>query len=83
MFLLGLVQVAFIAAPTVQLESVVLMVARSWFSDRIALYALHGRLFSREEQPELHGACSPGDPQYWRWPRPRSAAASPAFPPGI
>ncbi|MGC5041127.1 zinc metalloprotease HtpX [Streptomyces sp. DT190] len=63
MFLLGLVYVAFIAALIVLLKSVVLvvviaaalLVAQFWFSDRIALYAMHGRLVSREEQPELHG----------------------------
>ncbi|WP_198359651.1 M48 family metalloprotease, partial [Streptomyces fildesensis] len=63
MFLLGLVYVAFIAALIVLLKSVVLviviaaglLVAQFWFSDRIALYSMHGHLVSREEQPELHG----------------------------
>lgn len=63
MFLLGPVYVAFAAALIVLLESVVLvvviaaalLVARFWFSDRIALYSVHGRLVSREKQPELHG----------------------------
>ncbi|MFF6829143.1 zinc metalloprotease HtpX [Streptomyces longwoodensis] len=80
MFLLGLVYVAFIAALIVLLKSVVLvvviaaglLVAQFWFSDRIALYAMHGRLVSREEQPELHGVvdrlCATAD-----MPKPRVA----------
>ncbi|MBZ4018585.1 M48 family metalloprotease [Streptomyces purpurogeneiscleroticus] len=63
MFLLGLVYVAFIAALIVLLKSVVLVVViaagllgvQYWYSDRIALYAMHGRLVTREEQPQLHG----------------------------
>ena len=63
MFLLGLVYVAFIAALIVLLKSVVVVVviaagllgAQYWFSDRIALYAMHGRLVTCEEQPRLHG----------------------------
>ncbi|GAA2498488.1 zinc metalloprotease HtpX [Streptomyces gobitricini] len=63
MFLLGLVYVAFIAALIVLLESLVLVVviaaallgAQYWYSDRIALYAMHGRLVTPEEQPQLHG----------------------------
>ncbi|MGW4103428.1 zinc metalloprotease HtpX [Streptomyces sp. NPDC004976] len=80
MFLLGLVYVAFVAALIVLLKSVVLvvviaaalLVAQFWFSDRIALYAMHGRLVSREEQPELHGVidrlCATAD-----MPKPRVA----------
>lgn len=80
MFLLGLLYVAFIAALIVLLKSVVLvvviaaalLVAQFWFSDRIALYAMHGRLVSREEQPELHGVidrlCATAD-----MPKPRVA----------
>ena len=49
-----------------------LLVAQFWFSDLIALYAMHGRLVSREEQPELHGVidrlCATAD-----MPRPRVA----------
>ncbi|MEU0654931.1 zinc metalloprotease HtpX [Streptomyces albogriseolus] len=63
MFLLGLVYVAFIAALIVLLKSVVLVVviaaglllAQFWFSDRIALYAMRGRLVTAEEEPRLHG----------------------------
>ncbi|MFH8340917.1 zinc metalloprotease HtpX [Streptomyces sp. AM6-12] len=62
MFLLGLLYVAFIAALLVLLKSwllvVVLMgamfVAQFWFSDRIAMFAMHGRVVEREEYPELH-----------------------------
>ncbi|GAA3379027.1 zinc metalloprotease HtpX [Streptomyces sannanensis] len=63
MFLLGLLYVAFTAALIVLLKSVVLVVViaggllgvQYWFSDRIALYAMHGRLVTPEEQPRLHG----------------------------
>ncbi|WNZ09670.1 zinc metalloprotease HtpX [Streptomyces sp. 11x1] len=63
MFLLGLVYVAFIAALIVLLKSVVLVVviaagllaAQYWYSDRIALYAMRGRIVTAEEQPQLHG----------------------------
>ncbi|WP_406733800.1 zinc metalloprotease HtpX [Streptomyces sp. NBC_01794] len=80
MFLLGLLYVAFIAALIVLLKSVVvvvviaagLLVAQFWFSDRIALYAMHGRLVTAEEQPRLHGVvdrlCATAD-----MPKPRVA----------
>ncbi|WP_328678048.1 zinc metalloprotease HtpX [Streptomyces sp. NBC_00322] len=80
MFLLGLVYVAFVAALIVLLKSVVLvvviagglLVAQFWFSDRIALYAMHGRLVTAEEQPRLHGVidrlCATAD-----MPKPRVA----------
>jgi heat shock protein HtpX len=63
LFLLGLLYVAFVAALIVLLKSWVLVVvlavallgAQYWFSDRIALYAMHGRTVGREEYPELHG----------------------------
>ncbi|MDI2124781.1 zinc metalloprotease HtpX [Yinghuangia seranimata] len=63
MFLLGLLYVAFIAALIVLLKSTALVVviaagllgAQYWFSDRIALYAMHGRVVTPEEEPELHG----------------------------
>lgn len=63
MFLLGLLYVAFIAALIALLKSWVLVVviaalvigAQYWFSDRIALYAMHGRIVEREEYPQLHG----------------------------
>ncbi|MFD9005562.1 zinc metalloprotease HtpX [Streptomyces sp. NPDC059582] len=62
LFLLGLLYVAFVAALIVLLKSWVLVVvvaagvlaAQYWFSDRIALYAMHGRIVEREEHPELH-----------------------------
>ncbi|MFD0314503.1 zinc metalloprotease HtpX [Streptomyces flavalbus] len=62
LFLLGLLYVAFIAALLVLLKSWVLVVvvaagllgAQYWFSDRIALYAMRGRVVERAEYPELH-----------------------------
>ncbi|WP_307624083.1 zinc metalloprotease HtpX [Streptomyces sp. V3I7] len=63
LFLLGLLYVAFVAALIVLLKSWILVVvlaaglllAQYWFSDRVALYAMHGRVVEREEYPELHG----------------------------
>ncbi len=63
LFLLGLLYVGFVAALIVLLKSVVVVVviaalllgAQYWFSDRIALYAMHGRIVTREEAPRLHG----------------------------
>ena len=63
LFLLGLLYVAFVAALIALLKSWVLVVviaaavlgAQYWFSDRIALYAMHGRVVEREEYPQLHG----------------------------
>lgn len=63
LFLLGLLYVGFVAALIVLLKSWVLvvvvaagmLVAQYWFSDRVALYAMHGRVVEREEYPELHG----------------------------
>jgi heat shock protein HtpX len=62
MFLLGLLYVAFVVALIVLLKSWVLVVvlmaamfvAQFWFSDRIALFAMRGRVVEREEYPELH-----------------------------
>ena len=62
-FLLGLLYVVFIAVLLVLLKSAVLAVVLAggllfvqyWFSDRIALYAMHGRTVTREQAPELHG----------------------------
>ncbi|RSS81485.1 zinc metalloprotease HtpX [Streptomyces sp. WAC06614] len=82
MFLLGLLYVAFIAALIVMLKSVVLVVviagallgAQYWYSDRIALYAMRGRLVTPEEQPRLHGVvdrlCASAD-----MPKPRVAVS--------
>ncbi|WP_320775428.1 zinc metalloprotease HtpX [Streptomyces sp. CRN 30] len=63
LFLLGLLYVAFVAALIALLRSWVLVVvvaalalgAQYWFSDRIALFAMRGRVVEREEYPELHG----------------------------
>ncbi|MEU5592323.1 zinc metalloprotease HtpX [Streptomyces sp. NPDC020298] len=62
LFLLGLLYVGFVAALIVLLKSWVLVAvvaaallgAQYWFSDRIALFAMHGRVVEREEYPELH-----------------------------
>ncbi|SMF32357.1 Heat shock protein. Metallo peptidase. MEROPS family M48B [Streptomyces sp. Amel2xC10] len=62
MFLLGLLYVAFVVALIVLLKSWVLVVvvvagmlgAQFWFSDRIALFAMRGRVVEREEYPGLH-----------------------------
>ncbi|MBC6459688.1 zinc metalloprotease HtpX [Actinomadura sp. HBU206391] len=82
LFLLGLLYVAFMAALIALLKSWILVVviaagllaAQYWFSDRIALYAMHGRIVTREEQPELHGfidrLCATAD-----MPRPRVAVS--------
>ncbi|MFE9764906.1 zinc metalloprotease HtpX [Streptomyces sp. NPDC005808] len=63
LFLLGLLYVAFIAGLIVLMKSWVLVVviaaaflgAQYWFSDRIALFAMRGRIVQREEYPQLHG----------------------------
>lgn len=62
-FLLGLLYVVFAAMLIALLRSAVLAVviaggllfAQYWFSDRIALFAMHGRIVTPEEAPELHG----------------------------
>jgi heat shock protein HtpX len=61
-FLLGLLYVVFAAALLVLLKSAVLAVVLAgallfvqfWFSDRIALYAMGGRVVTRGQAPELH-----------------------------
>ncbi|MBC6467383.1 zinc metalloprotease HtpX [Actinomadura alba] len=82
-FLLGLLYVAFIAVLIVLLKSWLLVVviaagllgAQYWFSDRIALYAMHGRLVTPEQQPHLHGVidrlCATAD-----MPKPRVAVSA-------
>ncbi|MFI6338186.1 zinc metalloprotease HtpX [Streptomyces sp. NPDC050535] len=63
LFLLGLLYVAFVAALIALMKSWVLVVvvaaaflgAQYWFSDRIALFAMRGRIVEREEYPQLHG----------------------------
>ncbi|MFJ9346273.1 zinc metalloprotease HtpX [Streptomyces sp. NPDC101237] len=62
LFLLGLLYVGFVAALIVLLKSWLLVVvlvgamfvAQFWFSDRIAMFAMRGRVVEREEYPELH-----------------------------
>ncbi|MFE0525716.1 zinc metalloprotease HtpX, partial [Streptomyces sp. NPDC058954] len=62
MFLLGLLYVGFVAALIVLLKSWLLVVVlvgamfvvQFWFSDRIAMFAMRGRVVEREEYPELH-----------------------------
>ncbi|MFE4049966.1 zinc metalloprotease HtpX [Streptomyces sp. YIM B13518] len=63
LFLLGLLYVGFVAALIALLKSWVLVVvivallfgAQYWFSDRIALFAMRGRVVERDDCPELHG----------------------------
>jgi heat shock protein HtpX len=63
MFLLGLLYVAFVAALVAVLKSWVLVVliaavllaVQYWLSDRIALFAMHGRVVTPHEEPLLHG----------------------------
>jgi len=62
-FMLGLLYVVFTAVLIVLIKSAVLAIviaggflfAQYWFSDRIALYAMHGRIVTPAEAPELHG----------------------------
>jgi heat shock protein HtpX len=35
--------------------AVIVLFCQYWFSDRIALYAMHGKIVTPEEAPELHG----------------------------
>lgn len=86
-FLLGLLYVAFIGALLVLLKSTLLVVviaagllgSQYWFSDRIALYAMHGRIVTREEEPQLHGVidrlCATAD-----MPKPKVAIAGTDLP---
>jgi len=61
-FLLGLLYVVFTVVLITLLKSAALAVALAggllfaqyWFSDRIALYAMHGRIVTAEQAPELH-----------------------------
>jgi len=63
MFLLGLLYVGFIAVLLALLRSWALviviaaglLVVQYWYSDKIALFAMHGRLVTPEQQPHLHG----------------------------
>ncbi|TCC39493.1 zinc metalloprotease HtpX [Kribbella sindirgiensis] len=81
-FLLGLLYVGFVALLIALTRSAVLAVliaggmlfAQYWFSDRIALFAMHGKIVTPEEAPQLHGAidrlCALAD-----MPKPRVAIA--------
>ncbi|NEA32228.1 zinc metalloprotease HtpX [Streptomyces sp. SID13031] len=81
-FLLGLLYVGFVAVLIALTKSAVIAIviaggmlfAQYWFSDRIALYAMHGRIVTPEEAPQLHGAidrlCALAD-----MPKPRVAIA--------
>jgi heat shock protein HtpX len=61
--LLGLVYVVFVAVLVALLKSWILivviaggfLVAQYYFSDRIALYGMHGRVVTSEQEPYLHG----------------------------
>jgi heat shock protein HtpX len=63
MFLLGALYVGVMAiliaygvsATLVIIIAVIAIFAQYWFSDRIALYAMHGKIVTAEEAPELHG----------------------------
>ena len=63
MFLLGLLYVVVIAGLLVYVQSYAVVIviaggllfAQYFFSDRIALYGMHGRIVTPEEAPELHG----------------------------
>jgi heat shock protein HtpX len=83
MFLLGLLYVAFVGFFIVfvpRLWVIVLVIAlgfllvQYFFSDKLALFAMHGRVVSEEEAPELHGVidriCAMSD-----MPKPRVAVA--------
>ena len=83
LFLLGLLYVGFVAALLVLLKSWILvvviaagvLVVQYWYSDRIALFALHAREVSAEEEPRLHGVvdrlCAMAD-----MPKPRVAVSA-------
>ncbi|MFI9270814.1 zinc metalloprotease HtpX [Kitasatospora sp. NPDC052896] len=63
-FLLGLLYVAFVAALIALLKSVALVVViaggllavQYWYSDKIALFAMHAHEVTPQDQPYLHGA---------------------------
>ncbi len=62
-FLLGALYVAVMAlliaygvnAGAVIVIAVIVLFCQYWFSDRIALYAMHGHIVTPEQAPELHG----------------------------
>lgn len=87
MFLLGALYVGVMAiliasgvsATLVIAIAVVVIFAQYWFSDRIALYAMHGKIVTAEEAPELHGIvdrlCALAD-----MPKPTVAIARASYP---
>jgi heat shock protein HtpX len=87
MFLLGALYVGVIAiliarglnAGVVIVIAVIVIFAQYWFSDRIALYAMHGKIVTAEEAPELHGIvdrlCALAD-----MPKPTVAIARASYP---
>ncbi|WP_067463288.1 zinc metalloprotease HtpX [Actinomadura macra] len=88
MFLLGLVYVVFVSAFFVVAPkfgvialgvAVLFLLAQYFFSDRLTMFAMHGREVSVEEAPELHGVidriCAMSDA-----PKPRVAIADTDLP---
>jgi heat shock protein HtpX len=86
-FLLGALYVGVMAiliasgvnAGVVIVIAVVVLFAQYWFSDRIALYAMHGKIVTAEQAPELHGIvdrlCALAD-----MPKPTVAIAAASYP---
>src|SRR5580693_7084004 len=86
-FLLGALYVAVMAiliaygvsATLVIVIAVIAIFAQYWFSDRIALYAMHGQIVTAEQAPELHGIvdrlCALAD-----MPKPTVAIARASYP---
>jgi heat shock protein HtpX len=86
-FLLGALYVGVMAiliasgvnAGLVIVIAVIVLFAQYWFSDRIALYAMHGKIVTAEEAPELHGIvdrlCALAD-----MPKPTVAIARASYP---
>jgi heat shock protein HtpX len=87
LFLLGALYVGVMAiliasgvnAGIVIVIAVVVLFCQYWFSDRIALYAMHGQIVTPEQAPELHGIvdrlCALAD-----MPKPTVAIARAAYP---
>jgi heat shock protein HtpX len=68
-----------INAAAVIVIALIVLFCQYWFSDRIALYAMHGKIVTPEEAPELHGVvdrlCALAD-----MPKPRVAIANTDIP---
>jgi heat shock protein HtpX len=87
LFLLGALYVAVVALliayglPAVWVIAIAIaaIFAQYWFSDRIALYAMHGQIVTPEQAPELHGIvdrlCALAD-----MPKPTVAIAQASYP---